>query len=183
MSKDKDTQLIWESYSTNNEKIEDDYMEFADENPSKDKSHKNKSLKLRRPPQGGGHEHTDTPVAKPKFTSKEISSLMGMKDKTPKPAKIEIKKESSRSTGDGFEELSLQELFTKVLEVDQSLAPDVKQSEDYTEIVYMMKRNISSYLEELELKVQNVPEFDPSMERDDDDEHMTMNNYRRSEGL
>ena len=32
MSKDKDTQLIWESYLTRAEGIEDDFAEFADEN-------------------------------------------------------------------------------------------------------------------------------------------------------
>ena len=35
MSIDKDTQLIWESYETKiNEGIEDDFAEFADENPN-----------------------------------------------------------------------------------------------------------------------------------------------------
>lgn len=52
MSTNKDTQLIWESYMTRAEGIEDDFAEFADENPSKKpQPTKSTSLKLRRPPQ------------------------------------------------------------------------------------------------------------------------------------
>lgn len=52
MSKDRDSQLIWESYYTKREGIEDDFAEFADENPSKNpQPTKSSSLKLNRPPQ------------------------------------------------------------------------------------------------------------------------------------
>lgn len=52
MSKDRDNQLIWESYIIRAEGIEDDFAEFADENPSKKpQPTKSTSLKLRRPPQ------------------------------------------------------------------------------------------------------------------------------------
>ena len=52
MSKNKESQLIWESYITRREGIEDDFAEFADENPSKKpQPTKSSSLKLNRPPQ------------------------------------------------------------------------------------------------------------------------------------
>ena len=51
-SSNKDVKLIWEAYTTNNEGIEDDYMDFADENPSnKPQPSKSSSLKLNRPPE------------------------------------------------------------------------------------------------------------------------------------
>lgn len=48
----KDNKLIWESYVTKTEGIEDDFMDFADENPSKKpQPTKTSSLKLKRPPE------------------------------------------------------------------------------------------------------------------------------------
>lgn len=58
MSRDKESQLIWESYITRREGIEDDFAEFADENPSKKpQPTKSSSLKLKRPPQKELDEH------------------------------------------------------------------------------------------------------------------------------
>lgn len=48
---DKDQKLIWEKYSLKIEGIEDDFMDFADENPGRNDRPKDTSLKLRRPPQ------------------------------------------------------------------------------------------------------------------------------------
>lgn len=52
MSKDKDNQLIWESYVTRAEAVEDEFFDWADENPSKKpQPSKSSSLKLNRPPE------------------------------------------------------------------------------------------------------------------------------------
>lgn len=52
MSKDKDNQLIWESYVTRAEAVEDDFFDWAEENPSKKpQPSKSSSLFLNRPPE------------------------------------------------------------------------------------------------------------------------------------
>lgn len=52
MNRKDDSQLIWESYMTRREGIEDDFAEFADENPSnKPQPTRSSSMKLNRPPQ------------------------------------------------------------------------------------------------------------------------------------
>ena len=52
MNSNKDAQLIWEQYMLSNEGIEDEHMDFADENPRrKPEPSKSSSLKLNRPPE------------------------------------------------------------------------------------------------------------------------------------
>ena len=56
-------------------------------------------------------------------------------------------------TGEGFEELSLADLTDELLRFDQALPEEVKQSPDYQELLYNIKRSLKQYVDELEIKL------------------------------
>lgn len=61
--------------------------------------------------------------------------------------------EPSGWSGEGFEELALDELTNELLRFDASIPEDVKQTDDYKELLYNIKRSLVQHVDELEIKL------------------------------
>ena len=154
--KDKDSQLLWEAY------LARESDDVASRTPPRNKKNKGDFLPKHVRDEindEAGEEEDEEGIEETTHSEENSCKDDEYYCKTDHKCKKKEGVEDSVSmpsgyTDTGTEELSLQEVFSTAIEMDQSL-PQEKKGDDYQEVRYNLISAVNEFISEVEIKMHN----------------------------